>query len=72
MPSYVSVPDAELVAGDGRPATEEWMIVESEWFGRSGQEELRPRADLVIGGRDMPRVVFERQRVTRDWRTPDR
>src|SRR5882672_10327428 len=39
------------------------MIVEPEWFGRGGQEELRPCADLVIGGRDAPRVVFELQRM---------
>ena len=50
---------SELVAGDGRPATEEWMIVESEWLGRSGQQEFGPRADLVIGGGDMPRIVLE-------------
>src|ERR1017187_1920678 len=38
------------------------MIVEPKWFGRGGQDELCPRADLVIGGRHVPRVVFERQR----------
>ena len=54
---------AELVARDGRPAPEEGMIIESQRLGGRRHEELRPRADLVIRVRDMPRVVFERQRV---------